>query len=323
VFPRKDFDLKEIIEKAAIPIYPYVKHTAFTNQLTYVELVLPEFRDNGRHLDIMWVNSQLALRGSPVGWSGAMRSAHAGQTQKRSSIVFQPMIDLNPTDLTCINTTLMFIAEKAKKLNQIPVVTFDQPLYWKARMMVESSPFSSPLKEIVVMLGSFHGRMSFLGCMGYLMEEAGLVEVLEQIYAPNTVKHIISGKAVSRAMTAHSPLDLALHILLFACAFEDTADGLRSQPAPQMVSAASVYTELTSENISIEDLSASPAVVSLLEEIEQAKKELVSESRTAKLWLEQYSEMNKILWMSVRAERTGDFDLYLQTWFSILPYFAA
>ena len=87
------------------------------------------------------------------------------------------------------------------------------------------------MKEIVVMLGSFDGRMSFLGCMGYLMEEAGLVEVLEQIYAPNTVKHIISGKAVSRAMRANSPLDLALHILLFACAFEDTADGLRSEPA--------------------------------------------------------------------------------------------
>ena len=85
-----------------------------------------------------------------------------------------------------------------------------------------------------------------------------------------------------------------------------------------MVSAASVYTELTSENISIEDLSVSPAVVSLLEEIEQAKKELVSESRTAKLWLEQYSEMNKILWMSVRAERTGDFDLYLQSWYMLI-----
>ena len=42
------------------------------------------------------------------------------------------MIDMNPSDLTCIFSTLHFIAEEAKRHNAEPVVTFDQPLYWKA-----------------------------------------------------------------------------------------------------------------------------------------------------------------------------------------------
>lgn len=43
-------------------------------------------------------------------------------------------------------------------------------------------------------------QMSFLGSIGHLMAVSGLEELLEVVYAGNTVCHMMSGKAVSRAV---------------------------------------------------------------------------------------------------------------------------
>ena len=45
--------------------------------------------------------------------------------------------------------------------------------------------------------------MSYLGSIGRIMENSGLSNMLETIYGENTVGHIFSGKAVSRALRGH------------------------------------------------------------------------------------------------------------------------
>lgn len=55
------------------------------------------------------------------------------------------------------------------------------------------------LKQIVLRLGGFHTEMSYLGSIGHLMAGTGLEEVLELVYASNSVKHMLTGKAVSWA----------------------------------------------------------------------------------------------------------------------------
>ena len=49
---------------------------------------------------------------------------------QQSDVLTLPIIDLPPTDLTCIYSTLLFIQDQAKKMT--PCVTFDQPLWYKA-----------------------------------------------------------------------------------------------------------------------------------------------------------------------------------------------
>ncbi len=68
-------------------------------------------------------------------------------------------------------------------------------------MIVKSEPEESDLRGIVLRLGGFHTEMSFLGCIGHLMGSSGLQEMLESIYAPNAVVHMLSGKAIARAVT--------------------------------------------------------------------------------------------------------------------------
>ena len=77
-------------------------------------------------------------------------------------------------------------------------------------MVIESEPADSDLRQVVLRLGSFHTEMSFIGSIGHLIAESGLKELLELIYAPNAVEHILTGKAIARAVRAHLLVDVVL-----------------------------------------------------------------------------------------------------------------
>lgn len=62
--------------------------------------------------------------------------------------------------------------------------------------------------------------MSYLGSIGHLMSGSGLQELLEVVYAPNSVVHMMSGKAVSRAVRGHLLVDAALNALLTSSALD-------------------------------------------------------------------------------------------------------
>ena len=52
--------------------------------------------------------------------------------------------------------------------------------------------------------------MSFLGCIGHLMEGPGLAELLETVYASNAVVHMLNDKAVTRALRGYFLVENAL-----------------------------------------------------------------------------------------------------------------
>ena len=133
--------------------------------------------------------------------------------------MFLPMIDLDPSEKTCIYSTLLFVSEQAKRYHITPVITFDQPLWLKALMIIRSEPNDSELKSIILRLGGLHTKMSFLGCIGHIMAGSALQEVLELVYAKNAVGHTLTGKAVARVVRGHFLVDAALNILLVCNTF--------------------------------------------------------------------------------------------------------
>ena len=52
--------------------------------------------------------------------------------------------------------------------------------------------------------------MNFIGSIGSVMKGSGLEEALETVYGANAVSHMISGKAVSRALRGHFLVEAAL-----------------------------------------------------------------------------------------------------------------
>ena len=124
----------------------------------------------------------------------------------RSEILFLPIINLNRSDETCIYSTLIYAESQAAKLNvPTPCITFDQPLWLKAIEIITAKSMN-----IVCRLGGFHTMMSFLGSIGSMMKGSGLEEVLETVYGHNAVTHMITGKAVSRALHGHFLIEAAL-----------------------------------------------------------------------------------------------------------------
>ena len=83
-------------------------------------------------------------------------------------------------------------------------------------MIIESEPVDSDLRQVVLRLGSFHTEMSFIVSIGHLMAESGLKELLESIYVPNAVEHILNGKAIARAVRAHLLVDAVLNTLILS-----------------------------------------------------------------------------------------------------------
>jgi len=140
------------------------------------------------------------------------------------------MIDMSSSDPTCIFSTLKFVSEHAQQHNVTPIITFDQPLWWKALMIIMSEPPGSDLRKIVLRLGGFHTEMSFLGCIGSLMAGSGLKELLEMVYAPNAVEHILTGKAIARAVRAHLLVDAALNTLVLSKTLNVPIPGMQDKP---------------------------------------------------------------------------------------------
>ena len=64
--------------------------------------------------------------------------------------------------------------------------------------------------KIICQMGGFHTMMSFMGSLGTMMKGSGFKEALGCVYGPNAVTHMMSGKAVSRALRGHFLLEAAL-----------------------------------------------------------------------------------------------------------------
>ena len=92
-------------------------------------------------------------------------------------------------------------------LGQIRSTTFDVDTY-PAHEDISNVEFEKGW--IPCVLGGFHLLMSFLGSIGASMKASGLEEALEVVYGKNTVPHMISGKAISRAIRGHFLVESAL-----------------------------------------------------------------------------------------------------------------
>lgn len=215
VIKRVTVTATDIAEVGKIDIRHYVAPTNNFRKLEYKKVLLSQIQASERilNVDLLW-KTGFAARPERPGWSGFMQHVSEGIHPGASSVRLLPLIDMDPGDLSCIYSTLCFLTNHAKRYAVTPVVTFDQPLWWKATSIIENEKEESPLKSVVVRLGGFHTLMSYLGCIGHVMQGSGLKDVLEQVFTRNTVIHIMSGKAVARALRGHFLVDSALHTIL-------------------------------------------------------------------------------------------------------------
>lgn len=170
----------------------------FFKDLSNLKIHLAKTREHDDY-NLIWNASIFFRECERPGWSGFMSNVSTGNYPGPSTVSLLPIIDLNPSDLSCIYSTLNFVIDQAEQLNmETPVLTFDQPLWLKATEIVSAKSL-----KVVLVLGGFHLMMSYLGSIGTLMKGSGLSEALQTSYGRNAVEHMMSGKAVSRALRGH------------------------------------------------------------------------------------------------------------------------
>ena len=326
--PRKQISSADLHEAGRIPIL-YPKGATGETNLTYKLIILDKANDPSITFDTLWKSSILFHKPRPS-WSGTMQIVHKGNHPSKSSVLFLPMIDMDPTNVTCIYSTLQYVADHALRNNSTPILTFDQPLFWKALMLCTTEPEESPLKNIVLKMGGLHTKMSFVGAIGHLMANSGLREVMECIYASNTLDHILSGKAIARAVRAHILVDAALNGLLmsqilkvpiFALDYDAENHGQDDHDQERQLCAELKESYQMMMKGQVLDNRHEESAKTVTEKL-FAHAQSLATSRTAKLW-SMYMKMVDILKKYIRAERTGNWNLHLEATIDMLPYFAA
>ena len=93
-------------------------------------------------IDLLWQMSWYFKNPQPI-WSGYMQLIHEKQNNDeylKDNIIFLPIIiDLDPTNLSCIYSTLLFLSNLLFQNNQPTVIAFDQPLFWKGNRIIAES----------------------------------------------------------------------------------------------------------------------------------------------------------------------------------------
>lgn len=286
------------------------------------------------YANLMWQSARIFNKLSrPVpNYSGFMEHYYKSLDEgtMKCNILILPLIDLNPNDETCIYSTLQYINEQSDRLKQPSAsVTFDQPLWQKAVEIVEAKK----LTRVVCRLGGFHLLMSACGSVFNVMKGSGLEEAIGQVYGSTTVNHIITGKAISRALRAHFLVERALMTKLVSYVLP--TDLVLCDPEGQ---ALQIINRLDMEQIhKLEELLSrlmsdefvSPYDILISKELSQLDKAVVelqtkvsSLSRTAKLW-NLYLYYVNIIKEFIQCERSADWEGHLRAVSKLLNLFAA
>ena len=73
------------------------------------------------------------------------------------------MIDLNPSDMACLYSTMICVISHARQYTVTPILTFNQTLWWKVMTVLENVSEDSQVKDIVFRVReSIHSRASLM-----------------------------------------------------------------------------------------------------------------------------------------------------------------
>ena len=321
--------VSEVVKNRGIPISYYVAPDRTSLSMLKLKpvshLLSPYVAPPSLNLDLAWHIGWFFTDTDNLrpGWAGFMHDVTPPPSDfpPPSDIRMLPIIDMNPNDMTCIHSTLLFTEKQSVKLNlETACVTFDQPLWLKSVEIVMSTNLN-----IVCRLGGFHTLMSFLGSIGSIMEGSGLDEALQNCYGPNAVVHMLSGKAVERAVRGHFLTESALNVLMLTdltkISPDDEALGHCRLSDDDMHDLEQLYTDVANKKIDLCSDVVPACLNKLLTAIREYKLQF-QQCRTARMWL-QYMYYVNIMKNFIRAERTGDWHLHLQTVAQMLNLFAA
>ena len=267
------------------------------------------------YLDSLWLASfSLSITPAPS-WGGFNQLVTERQSNEFhiSDVVALPFINLIPSDMSTIYTALLFAQKESSQYSKnYCIVTFDQPLFIKAVDIVHASV--ELCNSVIIRLGGLHLTFSYMGSDGYIMSGSGLEQMWKTVYAEGSIPQMVSGHSYSRALRAH-----ILSIQAIACVLL-TSPGVLDEVDTETLK--HLWDDLLHEHISLQQTVSSKEVIQLSHILEQELQKMRDLGRTAKLWIQHFDRVLTLLHF-IRAERTGDWALHIESVLKMLPKFHA
>lgn len=264
--------------------------------------------------DLIWIFGKLQEIQNIPGWRGFMETVTRNSTSELTRIRCLPFINSQPSKYDTIYTTLLLAVEESRKAGlKTTIVTFDQPLYVKARDIVAACRGDPTFDSVIIRLGGFHLLMSYLGAIGYVMAGSGLKELLSVICAPVSVDKMLTGHAYARAVRGHllAQLALAKFVVKEIQLTEEDRTFVRE-----------VLSNFKHDPPTDTSILENPALQDIGEALKNQLRNLERNGPTARLWI-QYFRMINIMKNFIQAERSGDWYGHLRAVQEMLPYFHA
>lgn len=191
-----------------IPLKTFQKRASLESVVVR-QINVPEEMVYPQPFDVLWFVAKKLYISLPE-WKGYMTTITTGDFSEKTRVITLPFINAPPTNYDTVYTALQYASEmfqltqKDDDSYQLKVIiTFDQPLYGKAREIIAAAPLDSQITNCIVRLGGFNLLMSFLGSIGYFMAGSGLKELLCTTHAPLSVDKMLQGHAFARAVRGH------------------------------------------------------------------------------------------------------------------------
>ncbi|MES9884040.1 MAG: hypothetical protein ABW185_24600 [Sedimenticola sp.] len=152
-------------------------------------------------LDFMFLKSVVSQEITPeFNGFNTQHVRHAGcGLQPGTRVIYLPMVDMPPAEPDTMLTSMFEVKRITEEAGQkYTIFTNDQQLYKIAVEMTWYNP--DEFQNFIPRLGGMHYLMSFIGCVGTLMAESGLSEILQAAFA--SVPLMLRGKKFPYNMRA-------------------------------------------------------------------------------------------------------------------------
>ena len=165
-----------------------------------------------------------------ISWAAYHASMQNELPQKVCLSAMLPLFKEQAHSPAMIRHSMIVVRDAVQFLNpgQIPVVTFDQPLYAIAKQVQWNRPDMFGEDQFVVMLGGLHIEMASFKALGNWLDGSGWTDVLVQAEVANsgTADSFLKASHITRTRHAHQVTAATLFILqkqAFDAYVEETA----------------------------------------------------------------------------------------------------
>ena len=173
----------------------------------------------------------------------------------------------------------------------------------KPPIIQDEVPDTSPVRDAVLILTSFHTFFNLLGSIGALMNGSGLFDTIK--YGENAVVHMMSEKAVQRAFRLHILVSQCLTMQIIANVIDDKSDF-----EILMAELERLYTHADADCADLDALLKTDCIKMILQVLASSKSELSKCSEMSTL-LVNYLQLLGVAWQLVEADRTGSLQMHL------------